>query len=123
MICAYCDTFKVHSFYRPGYCSKTCLDLAMLRRKKEALAAIEKDELDLAREWKARCAAAHPGPHTVTASGHFGQFAWTITAVVDGKVAADLAWEGLLVVQARQAAARMRSFQKELAAEKRKAGK
>jgi hypothetical protein len=44
MICAYCNTFKVHSFYRLNYCTKTCLELAMLRRKKEALITIEKDK-------------------------------------------------------------------------------
>ena len=37
MICAYCDTFKVHSFYTPNYCSKTCFQLDALRRKKKEL--------------------------------------------------------------------------------------
>lgn len=43
MICAYCGNFKVHSFYRFNYCSKTCLELSMKRRENEELAKLRRE--------------------------------------------------------------------------------
>jgi hypothetical protein len=105
MICNYCNSFKVHSFYTPQYCSRACFQRAELQRKNEA----QLEEKTFERQWKAAAAASFKEDTvTITATSHFGPIGWKITATVNRKQAAEFAWIGFKKTQQRQTASKNR---------------